>query len=68
MNAKRSVAETAVAGTNVGSPLVAEDDDDDDVLTYTLDLEDESRGKFTIDRATGQISVAKGREVQPQGR
>ena len=55
--APRKVAETAVAGTNVGSPLVAEDDDDDDVLTYTL--ADDS-DKFTINRATGQISVAKG--------
>ena len=40
----------------MGDPVTAEDRDADDVLTYTL--ADDS-GKFVIDRATGQISVAK---------
>ena len=56
-DAARTVMETAAAGQLVGDPVTAEDEDADDVLTYTL--EDES-GKFVIDRATGQISVAKG--------
>ena len=64
--AKRDVAETAEAGQLVGDPVTAEDDDANDVLTYTL-VDDTStpvaaRGKFVIDRATGQISVAKGAE------
>ena len=53
----RDVNETAVAGTNVGDAVVAEDDDGNDVLTYTL-VDD--MDKFVIDRETGQISVAKG--------
>ena len=61
--AKRTVAETATAGQLVGDPVTAEDEDANDVLTYTL-VDDAntpvgSQGKFVIDRATGQISVAK---------
>ena len=55
--AKRTVTETAAAGQLVGDPVTAEDGNAADVLTYTL--ADEST-KFVIDRATGQISVAKG--------
>ena len=55
--AKRDVTETATAGQLVGDPVTAEDDNADDVLTYTLD---DDSGNFVIDRATGQISVAKG--------
>ena len=55
--AKRTVTETAAAGQLVGDPVTAEDGDAADVLTYTLD---DDSGKFVIDRATGQISVAKG--------
>ena len=54
--AKRTVTETAAAGQLVGDPVTAEDDNADDVLTYTLD----GSNNFVIDRATGQISVAKG--------
>ena len=54
--AKRTVTETAAAGQLVGDPVTAEDGNADDVLTYTLDGSD----NFVIDRATGQISVAKG--------
>ena len=57
--AKRTVAETATAGQLVGDPVTAEDRDSDDVLTYTLA---DASDKFVIDRATGQISVAKGAE------
>ena len=44
------------AGQFVGDPVTAEDEDANDVLTYTLD---DDSNKFVIDRATGQISVAK---------
>ena len=61
--AKRTVAETATAGQLVGDPVTAEDDDTDDVLTYTLvAAADALDDNFVIDRATGQISVAKGAE------
>ena len=55
--AKRTVTETAAAGQLVGVPVTAEDGDAADVLTYTLE---DASGNFVIDRATGQISVAKG--------
>ena len=62
--AKRAVTETAAAGQLVGDPVTAEDGDSADVLTYTLVDADstpaDSKGNFVIDRATGQISVAKG--------
>ena len=54
--AKRAVTETAAAGQLVGDPVTAEDGNTADVLTYTLD---DDSDKFVIDRATGQISVAK---------
>ena len=59
--AKRTVAETAEAGQLVGDPVTAEDGDALDVLTYTL-VNDAADDNFVIDRATGQISVAKGAE------
>ena len=52
------MTETAAAGQRLGDPVTAEDEDADDVLTYTLD--DGNSNNFVIDRATGQISVAKG--------
>ena len=59
--AKRTVAETATAGQLVGDPVTAEDGDAADVLTYTLVAESNGADdNFVIDRATGQISVAKG--------
>ena len=58
--AKRTVAETAAAGQLVGDPVTAEDEDANDVLTYTLVATTDGSGNFVIDRATGQISVAKG--------
>ena len=59
--AKRDVTETAKAGQLVGDPVTAEDDDAADVLTYTLVAAvDGADDNFVIDRATGQISVAKG--------
>ena len=58
--AKRTVAETATAGQLVGDPVTAEDDDTADVLTYTLVDDGDGADNFVIDRATGQISVAKG--------
>ena len=59
--AKRTVTETAAAGQLVGDPVTAEDGNADDVLTYTLVADaDVADDNFVIDRATGQISVAKG--------
>ena len=55
----RTVEETAEEGQLVGDPVTAEDDNADDVLTYTL-LDNDFDDNFVIDRATGQISVAKG--------
>ena len=55
----RTVTETATAGQLVGDPVTAEDGDAADVLTYTL-VDDDEDDNFVIDRATGQISVAKG--------
>ena len=56
----RAVTETAAAGQLVGDPVTADDDNADDVLTYTLD---DDSNNFVIDRATGQISVAKGAKL-----
>ena len=52
--AQRTVQEEAASWTKVGNPVTATDPDDDD-LTYALSGDD--AGKFTIDTATGQISV-----------
>ena len=64
---KRTVTETAEAGQLVGDPVTAEDDNADDVLTYTL-VDEDASANFVIDRATGQISVAKGAEFDRSGR
>ena len=57
-NAAREVAENTEAGTDIGAPVVAEDDDND-TLTYTLtDADGGTDGhsaSFAIDWATGQI-------------
>jgi hypothetical protein len=54
-SASLSVAENTAAGTNIGSPLTA-NDPDGDVLAYKLDGKD--AGHFTIDAATGQIKAS----------
>ena len=61
--ATRTVAETAEEGWSArgGSGYSLRTDNAGDVLTYTL--EDDAAISFDI--ATGQISVAKGSEVQP---
>ena len=56
--AARSVAEDAVAGASVGSPVTASDSDDGDRITYSLGGEDASL--FAIDPRTGQVSVGEG--------
>ena len=56
----REVPENSAEGTPVGDPVMADDSNDIDVLTYTIDdVDDETDGftAFTIDQATGQISV-----------
>ncbi len=55
--ASRSVNENAAEGAAVGDPVAAEDRNGDD-LTYTLGGDD--AGSFSIDAATGQISVGTG--------
>ena len=49
-NQVREIAENTSAGTNIGDPVAASDPD---VLTYSLEGEDEA--SFSIDRATGQL-------------
>ena len=61
----RSVAENSPAGTAVGDPVPGTpyddgDDQTDDALTYTLTGEAATSNAFTIDSATGQISVKQG--------
>ena len=53
----RSVNENAPAGTAIGDPVAAEDANGD-TLVYTLGGDDAS--SFSIDSATGQISVGDG--------
>ena len=55
--AARSVAEEAVGGASVGSPVTASDNDGDSI-TYSLAGDDANL--FAIDTRTGQISVAQG--------
>ena len=55
--AARSVAEDAVAGASVGSPVTASDSDGDRI-TYSLGGDDASL--FAIDPRTGQVSVGEG--------
>ncbi len=58
----RSVAENAASNTPVGQPVSATDPDQD-ILFYELldtpDLGDEDGARFTIDRGTGQVRVAR---------
>ena len=56
-NISKSIAENATIGTNVGDPVTASDSDKADVLTYLLSGADWS--SFDIDKATGQITVAR---------
>ena len=54
-DAAREVAENTEAGTDIGAPVVAEDDDND-TLTYTLATGGDN-DSFAIDRATGQLKT-----------
>ena len=66
----RSVAENTAVGSAIGDPITATDGDGD-VLIYTLDWSPDLRtgdgtaatpsgdARFSIDRATGQLKVAK---------
>ena len=54
----RTVAENSAAGTNVGSPVTATDTEGHN-LTYSLT----GSTLFTVDSATGQISVADGADI-----
>ena len=62
-NVTRTVAENSPVGTAVGNPVTGTpyddgDDQTDDSLTHTLTGEAADSGVFTIDAASGQISVA----------
>ena len=64
----RSVVENSAAGTAVGDPVTGTpyddgDDQTDDALTYTLTGEAATSNAFTIDSATGQISVKQGATI-----
>ena len=64
----RSVAENSAAGTAVGDPVTGTpyddgDDQTDDALSYTLTGEAATSNAFTIDAATGQISVKQGATI-----
>ena len=56
---RRSVAENSAAGTAVGAPVTG-NPYNGATLTYALTGEAATSGAFTIDAATGQISVAQG--------
>ena len=62
--ATRSVEENAVPGTNVGTPVSANDPDSSDTLTYALS--GTNSASFDIVRATGQLKtkVALDRETK----
>ena len=63
----RTVAENALIGTDVGRPVVVNRNEDNDILTYQLDNDnnadnglgtiDDVVGLFSINKATGQITV-----------
>ena len=58
----REIYENMAPGTDVGEPVVATDigvDGGQEILVYSLD----DAGPFAIDRATGQISVGAGAEL-----
>ena len=62
----RTVPESASKGTNVGRPVVVNQNEDNDILTYQLDDNNDAEdglgttgdvGLFSINKATGQITV-----------
>ena len=57
----RKIAENADVRDAVGNPVVASDPDKIDAgrLTYTIDPDSADADSFSIDKATGQIRVAK---------
>ena len=70
--AERSVPENTAVGMDVGLPVIVETDEDGDILTYELDddvtapedgvaapANTGDASFFSIDKATGQIKVAK---------
>ncbi|MCY3655644.1 MAG: fibronectin type III domain-containing protein [Chloroflexi bacterium] len=61
----REIAENSAAGTAVGTPVTGTpyddgDEETDDALSYTLTGKAKDSGKFVIDSASGQISLAQG--------
>ena len=62
--ATRSIPENTAAGGLVGSPVAATDNDPQEVLTYSLEADQDGVAtdvdSFDINPATGQIKVAEG--------
>ncbi len=58
-NPQREIMENSAAGTAVGAPVAATPYGEE-TYTHTLTGEAATSGKFVIDSATGQISVAEG--------
>ena len=64
----RTVPENTAVGQPVGRPVVVDTNEDPDILTYELvaleadddNFDENDLGHFSIDKATGQIRVAKG--------
>ena len=54
----REIPENTAGGTAIGDPVTATDPDTGDMLVYSLSGTD--AGSFTINRVSGQISVAAG--------
>ena len=52
----RSIQENTTSGTNIGSPVSANDSDSGDTLTYSLGGTD--AGSFSINSSTGQLSTS----------
>ena len=61
----KSIAENAAVGTNVGDAVTATDADKADILTYVLGGAEQS--SFSINKATGQITVAGGLDHEDGG-
>ena len=58
----RDIAENSAAGTTVGAPVTGTPYNDV-ALSYTLQGKAKDSGKFVIDAATGQISLAQGAKL-----
>ena len=65
-NISKSIAENAAVGTNVGDAVTATDADKADILTYVLG--GAQQNSFSINKATGQITVFGGLDHEARRR